>query len=280
MEFPHGGAGGVWVDNQNVEKGKVRDWAAHVEGLLREIREGAPEALDTFIEVAQVLQDNENELASLITTLAQKLDASQYTAEDVLAKLRAVDGAGSGLDADLLGGVASTQYAKITDIPNYQDPDLSSIDAARLNGADASFYRNASNLNAGTVPHARLPRATEAQAKAGTDNITLMTPYRTKQAIDTAGIGQEFGVGQTWRDMSDVRLRNTWYQNTTGKPIQLFVKQISGGDIINIGPSTTNYVSMSNRDHDSDLDNGGFWVVPDNNFYRITTRVGDWFELR
>lgn len=61
------------------------------------------------------------------TALNAKLDASAYTAADVLAKLKTVDGAGSGLDADL------------------------------LDGQDSAFYRSASNLNAGTVPDARLP---------------------------------------------------------------------------------------------------------------------------
>ena len=52
------------------------------------------------------------------------LPASSYTAADVLSKLLTVDGAGSGLDADLLDGL------------------------------DSSFLRNAANLNAGTVPDA------------------------------------------------------------------------------------------------------------------------------
>lgn len=56
------------------------------------------------------------------------LPATAYTAEDVLAKLQSVTG-GSG----------------------------STLDAASLAGEAGSFYRNASNLNAGTVPDARLP---------------------------------------------------------------------------------------------------------------------------
>ena len=56
-----------------------------------------------------------------------KLDAVAYNAPDVLAKLKTVDGAGSGLDADL------------------------------LDGQSGAFYRNATNLNAGTIPNARLP---------------------------------------------------------------------------------------------------------------------------
>lgn len=58
---------------------------------------------------------------------ASKLDSSSYTATDVLNKIKAVDGVGSGLDADLLGG------------------------------QNSAFYRNAGNLDTGTLSLTRLP---------------------------------------------------------------------------------------------------------------------------
>ncbi len=51
------------------------------------------------------------------TATASKLDTSAYTAADVLAKLVTVDGTGSGLDADLLDGINSTQFARLDAIP-------------------------------------------------------------------------------------------------------------------------------------------------------------------
>ena len=50
---------------------------------------------------------------NLNTEVGQKLDATNYTAADVLTKLLTVDGTGSGLDADLLDGknTASTNTA-------------------------------------------------------------------------------------------------------------------------------------------------------------------------
>lgn len=57
-------------------------------------------------------------LASLNTSVsslsANKLDASAYTAADVLAKVKTVDGSGSGLDADTLDGVGSSGYVRAT----------------------------------------------------------------------------------------------------------------------------------------------------------------------
>jgi hypothetical protein len=118
--------------------------------------------------------------------------------------------------------------------------------------------------------------ASQEQAEAGTDNTTLMTPLRVAQAIAASA----FGVGQSWQDVSSSRLSNVWYQNTSGKPIQVFVKQVFGGDVMRIGVSTTDYVTMSNDDFDSDLDNGAFWVVPKDHYYMLLTSKGDWFELR
>jgi hypothetical protein len=67
--------------------------------------------------------DVENALQEFAAAIATKLAASSYTAADVLAKIKTVDGAGSGLDADLLDGhttvyfqtaLSSDQTRKIT----------------------------------------------------------------------------------------------------------------------------------------------------------------------
>lgn len=87
---------------------------------------GASSAFDTLKELEDALKDKGDAVAAINATLATKLDASLYTAADVLAKLKTVHGASSGLDAALLAG------------------------------QNSAFYRNAGNLNAGTVPVARL----------------------------------------------------------------------------------------------------------------------------
>lgn len=87
---------------------------------------GAGSAYDTLKELETALNGSDSAIASINATLATKLNASSYTAADVLAKLKTVDGASSGLDADL------------------------------LDGQDSAYYLSASNLNAGTVPVARL----------------------------------------------------------------------------------------------------------------------------
>ena len=78
-----------------------------------------------------IADDSHNHVISnvdgLQTALDAKLASSSYTASDVLTKIKTVDGASSGLDADL------------------------------LDGQHGSYYRNAGNINAGTINTARLP---------------------------------------------------------------------------------------------------------------------------
>jgi len=61
------------------------------------------------------------------TDIASKLASSSFTASAILTMLKTVDGAASGLDADLLDAQSS------------------------------AFYRDAANMNAGLLPAARLP---------------------------------------------------------------------------------------------------------------------------
>tara|TARA_B100001059_G_C17813587_1_gene573751 strand:+ start:937 stop:2277 length:1341 start_codon:yes stop_codon:yes gene_type:complete len=67
---------------------------------------------------AQVVNDSHlhtlSTIAGLDTALAAKLDSTAYTASDVLSKIKTVDGAGSGLDADLLDGLSSASYLQTT----------------------------------------------------------------------------------------------------------------------------------------------------------------------
>lgn len=72
------------------------------------------------------------DLDQLQTEVGTKLAAASYSASDVLAKLKTVDGTNSGLDADL------------------------------LDGQEGSYYRNASNINNGTLAKERLPASIDA----------------------------------------------------------------------------------------------------------------------
>lgn len=76
--------------------------------------------------------------------LGNKLDSSSYTAADVLTKIKTVDGAGSGLDADLLDGKTSTNFTS----NNYVDGRFTSnnyfqeVSMPVGSGSDKVFYEN------------------------------------------------------------------------------------------------------------------------------------------
>src|ERR1041384_5412776 len=84
----------------------------------------------------------QSDVTGLTAALAAKLDASAYTAADVLSKLLTVDGAGTGLDADLLDGMSSSAFAlashahAIADVTGLQSALNAKLDASSYTAAD------------------------------------------------------------------------------------------------------------------------------------------------
>lgn len=88
---------------------------AAVKAAVDNLKVGAPALFDTLAKIGTWLDANDTELAMAISF---KLDASAYTAADVLAKLKTVDGTGSGLDADLLDGQSGAYYLDLANSTN------------------------------------------------------------------------------------------------------------------------------------------------------------------
>lgn len=93
----------------------------------------------------------------------------------------------------------------------------------------------------------------------------------------------QIGVGQTWQDMTAERDVGVVYTNTTGKPIEIHIRNngVSGG-----GGST--YISI-NGSPSFRLSSGwgagvcGSIIIPNGNTYEITSATGGldiWYELR
>jgi hypothetical protein len=91
---------------------------SYVDTAVAGVVSSAPAALDTLNELAAALNDDPNFATTITTALGNKLNASEYTAADVLAKIKTVDGAGSGLDADLLDGQSSAYYRNYNNLTN------------------------------------------------------------------------------------------------------------------------------------------------------------------
>ena len=112
-----------------------------VSNAVSNLVDTAPEALNTLNELAAALGDDANFSTTISTQIGAKLDSSSYTAADVLAKIKTVDGSGSGLDADLLDGQHGSYYYSPANAP---DPTLT------LNG-DVSGSATFTNLGNATL---------------------------------------------------------------------------------------------------------------------------------
>lgn len=89
---------------------------SYVTSAIADLVNSSPATLDTLNELAAALGDDPNFATTVSTQIGTKLDASAYTASDVLTKLLTVDGTGSGLDADLLDGQEATAFAQHDDV--------------------------------------------------------------------------------------------------------------------------------------------------------------------
>ena len=86
------------------------------------------------------------------------------------------------------------------------------------------------------------------------------------------GVGSS---GQVWTTVS--RNNNTWYQNTTGRPIQLAIGHHRDAHIW-VGPATNNYVEIvhTGGDYSESMNEP---IIPVNHYYQSEDKR-DWTEFR
>jgi len=75
---------------------------------------GITDALDTRLTSVENDAVNHATVVYVDSGLAGKVNTSDYTASDVLTKIKTVDGSTSGLDADLLDGLDASDFVKMT----------------------------------------------------------------------------------------------------------------------------------------------------------------------
>jgi hypothetical protein len=114
----------------------------------------------------------DNNFSNLNTEVGTKLTATDYNASDVLTKLKTVDGAGSGLDADLLDGYST----------------------ASANTANTVVIRDGSgNFTAGTIT-----AATTFSGPLSSSNVTITggsVTGITDLAVADGGTGSSTAIG-------------------------------------------------------------------------------------
>lgn len=164
------------------------------------------------------------DLASGIDTqFAAKLNAATYTAADVLAKLLTVDGAGTGLDADLLDGQHASAFASSTHNHNaaYLGITAKAADADKLDGYDSTaFVRSVNGAGPDAAGNATVNIDLSSRvAKTGdtmTGNLTIQNTAPTINMQDTDNVTRYLHVNSNL--MGFLKSDGNWdmYMNNSG----------------------------------------------------------------
>lgn len=126
----------------------------------------------------------------LQTALNNKLNSSSYTAADVLSKIKTVDGAGSGLDADLLDGQSSAYYRNYNNLTN--KPSIPAVAIINVTGEPTPV----------TVPLAPVASKAVVQVyETATMSLVMteITQVNDGEAVITLANGVEYTVVATGR---------------------------------------------------------------------------------
>ena len=159
--------------------------------------------------------------------------------------------AASAADSAKLGGVAADKFAKKEDIP--------------------AAPQAATETKAGIV---KLKNSI-----TGSLSDTAVSENAVKEYV---GKNAGLGIGQSWQDVTAQRQYGVVYTNTTGRPIMVYIKTVSGSGVIvslevnGIEVATGGYAQGIGQD-------GINVIVPPNATYKLTgngTGFGKWVELR
>jgi hypothetical protein len=175
------------------------------------------------------------------------------------ATLQAIAAAGNVPTANLADGAVTTP--KIGD---------GQVTTAKIADADVTFAK----LAAAAV-------VTEAEGIASNDNDTTIPTSAAVKDVTDALDAKLIGISQTWQNFTGSRTHSTSYQNTTGRPITVYIRaQASTSRPIQASADNVNWVEVGVA-VSGDVSTTTF-IVPPNHYYRIngaTTSI-DWSELR
>jgi len=109
----------------------------YVDTAITNLIDASPTTLDTLNELAAALGDDANFSTTITSLIATKLNSADYTASDVLTKIKTVDGAASGLDADILDGQQGSFYLDGNNFINMPATGVTSVSTGNgLSGGD------------------------------------------------------------------------------------------------------------------------------------------------
>jgi len=182
---------------------------AEIDAAIAALVAGAPGALDTLNEIATALTDNDDSIAAILTALAAKLDASEYTAADILAKIEPADvraksvilknqeAADFTTDGQL--GFDGSQGLKVYRGQQHGDAAgagaYTVLDTANIGaGTGITITNLVADVQGNEAVTFSVTRATQAEAQNGTNNAAVMTPFLTKKAMAAHLAAQGYGA--------------------------------------------------------------------------------------
>ena len=97
----------------------------------------------------------------------------------------------------------------------------------------------------------------------------------------TVASASGIGVGQTWRNVTNDRAKETPYQNTTGKPIMVVVLPASYNIVtLYVSSDNINWVNIGIGSAFGSSDNSIGGIVPVQHWYKTSGNHRNWAELR
>src|SRR5690606_10838726 len=113
--------------------------------------------------------------------------------------------------------------------------------------------------------------ATPAQAQAGSNNTTVITPLRMAQGTIGSSV-------QSWSNVIGSRSSGTVYQNSTGCPIMVSISGANATSQVSVN-GTSGWVTVGAPVSDSRQMQS--FIVPNGHYYRSTSSsFENWAELR
>jgi len=139
----------------------------------------------------------------------------------------------------------------------------------------------------GAVNFSKLTDVLDENDMSSDSDTSLATQQSIKAYVD-AGDANQIGVGQTWQNVLSSRSKNTWFQNTTGRPIQAVISIRADGSndgnvqVATDSSSSSTYINIAILGFDAS-ESGTTITIPNNYYYRYEssgTFLRTWCELR
>lgn len=206
-----------------------------------------------------------------ITTSSATITGGTITG---ITDLAVADG-GTGVSTltGIVKGNGTSAFSAATEGTDYWKPGGTDV-AVADGGTNISSYTAGDLLYAtGATTLAKLPKGAAGQA-------LVMDSGGALPSWQYLGIG----LNQAWTDVTASRTFNTAYQNTTGKPIFVYINADcgAGGATFQVSSDNVTYVTVGVFIENGSLPNGISSIIPNGFYYKIVNSVGSltWVELR